>query len=138
MEADERRVRARWLLGLGAAAGLTLAASSLLSGPGRNAGELPEGAVARVNDAIIRNEEYARLLAALASDRRNPLTEEDRRRLLDRLIEEELLVQRARELGVDRLDRRVRSILVSAMIDSIVAEAGKRIEQILMPLGRRK
>jgi parvulin-like peptidyl-prolyl isomerase len=39
------------------------------------------------------------------------------------MIEEELLVQRARELGFDEHDRRVRSLLVSSMIDSIVADA---------------
>ena len=80
------QARARWLLGLGAAAGLALAASSLLSAPGAGGPPLPEGSVARVNGTLIRSEDLQRLLAALASDRRTPLTDEDRRRVLDRLI----------------------------------------------------
>ncbi len=114
--------RALWLLSLGAAAGLALAAASLLSAPGAG-GVLPDGVVARVNDTLIREEEYQRLLAALASDRRSPLDDEDRLHVLDRLIEEELLVQHALDLGLVRTDRRVRADLVSAVLASLNAVA---------------
>ena len=77
-----------------------------------------------VNGAEIPAADLERAVAALTADSRNPVGERERARVLDRLIEEELLVQRARELGVDRHDRRVRSILVADMIDSIVAEVG--------------
>jgi parvulin-like peptidyl-prolyl isomerase len=118
--AKDRR-RARWLLGLGAAVGLALAASNLLSAPAGPG--LPPGTVARVNHVIIRSDEYERLLAALASDRRTPLDAEDRQHVLDRLIEEELLVQYALELGLTRTDRRVRADLVSAVLASVNAAA---------------
>ena len=45
-----------------------------------------------------------------------------RRRVLERMIDEELLVQRALELGLAVSDRRVRGELTSGLIDSIVAE----------------
>ncbi|TFG91505.1 MAG: peptidyl-prolyl cis-trans isomerase, partial [Myxococcales bacterium] len=112
--------RARWLLLFGALAGLGAAAASLL-GPTTDQGPLPDDAVARVNETLIRNEEYARLLAALESDRRTPLGDEDRLRVLDRLIEEELLVQHALALGLARPDRRVRADLVSAVLGSLAA-----------------
>ncbi|MBW2281909.1 MAG: peptidyl-prolyl cis-trans isomerase [Deltaproteobacteria bacterium] len=114
--------RASWLLALGATLGLGVAAAHLLvaPGPGR---ELPEGAVARVEEAIIRDETYRRLVAALASDRRTPLTAADRERVLDRLIEEELLVQHAVALGLVGTDRRVRADMVSAVLASINASA---------------
>jgi len=115
------QTRARWLLGLGAAAGIALAASSLLTAPGAGGPPLPEGSVARVNGTLIRSEDLQRLLAALASDRRAPLTDEDRRRVLDRLIEEELLVQYAMSLGLVRTDRRVRGNLVSAVLGALNA-----------------
>jgi hypothetical protein len=118
---SEGPARARWLLGLGAAAGLALAASSLLSAPGEDGSTLPEGAVAGVNGTLIRSEEFQRLVAALAVDRRTPLSEADRRRVLDRLIEEELLVQHAVALGLVRSDRRVRADLVSAVLSSLNA-----------------
>jgi len=111
--------RARGLLAAGALAGLAAAAASLLGGGA--AEPLAAGAVARVNGTPIRSEEYERLLAALASDRRAPLADEDRRRVLDRLIEEELLVQHALALGLARSDRRVRADLVSAVLGSLAA-----------------
>jgi len=79
--------------------------------------------VARVNGVPIRSEDYLRAVDALASDRRAPLGEDDRRRVLDRLIEEELLVQHALSLGLARSDRRVRGDLVSAVLGSIVASS---------------
>jgi parvulin-like peptidyl-prolyl isomerase len=118
---DAGHRRAVWLLGLGAAVGLALAASSLLSAPGAGGPSLPEGSVARVNGTLIRSDDLERLLAALASDRRTPLTDEDRRRVLDRLIEEELLVQYAVSLGLVRTDRRVRGNLVSAVLAALNA-----------------
>jgi parvulin-like peptidyl-prolyl isomerase len=122
MVSDRRERRARWLLALGATAGLVLAAASLLDGPNAR-GELPPGAVARVNGTLIRSEAYERLLAALASDRRSPLTDADRQRVLDRLIEEELLVQHAVDLGLVGTDRRVRADLVTAVLASLNAAA---------------
>ncbi len=118
-EAARSEARARWLLLLGALAGLGMAAASLLGSGG--SGRLPDGAVARVNETLIRTEEYERLLAALESDRRTPLGDEDRARVLDRLIEEELLVQHALALGLARSDRRVRADLVSAVLGSLAA-----------------
>ncbi len=46
-----------------------------------------------------------------------------RRRVLERMIDEELLVQRALDLGLAVVDRRVRGDLTSGLIDSVVSEA---------------
>jgi len=116
--------RPRWLLALGAALGLLFATAGILERvPG--AATLPEGAAAVVNGVVIRDASYQRALEALAQDSRNPLSEEDRVHILNRLIEEELLVQRAAELGLDRTDPVVRNTLVSAMIETIVAGVGQ-------------
>jgi hypothetical protein len=111
--------RARRLLALGAAMGIALAVASMLAEP--DAGVLPAGAVARVGDTFIRGVEFERAVAALASDRRSPLTPADRRHVLDRLIDEELLVQYGLSLRLARNDRRIRSDFVSAVIASQVA-----------------
>src|SRR5262245_33106746 len=110
----ERRARA--LLALGAGTGLALAVASLLGG-GRTARSLPPDAVAIVDGVTIGRDDYARTLAGLASDRRAPPTDAERRRVLDRLIDEELLLQRGIELGLVRRDRTVRGPLVAATID---------------------
>jgi parvulin-like peptidyl-prolyl isomerase len=79
--------------------------------------------VARVNGEVIRTEDYERTLTGLAGDRRGGIDPPQRRRVLDRLIDEELLVQRGIELGLTRHDRKVRADLAAAMIASIVAES---------------
>jgi len=121
-EAADSSPRARWLLAVGATAGLALASATLLGTPTEGS-DVPSGAVARVNGRVIRSEEYQRLVAALATDRRTPLTDADRQHVLDRLIDEELLVQHALDLGLARTDRRVRADLVSAVLSALNAAA---------------
>jgi parvulin-like peptidyl-prolyl isomerase len=115
------RTRPLWLLGLGAAVGLVAAAWGVVRGGGPGVG-LPPGAAASVNGTLIFAEDYERMLAALASERRSPLGPEDRRHVLDRLVDEELLVQRGLELDLPSLDRRVRADLTQAVIASVLAE----------------
>jgi parvulin-like peptidyl-prolyl isomerase len=114
-------MRPTLLLIAGAAAGVVLAAAGLVgSGQGASGG-LSRDAVARVNGQSIRTEDYQRLLDALAQDRRDGIDDAQRRLVLDRLIDEELLVQRALELGLVRTDSKIRKDLTSALIDSVVA-----------------
>ena len=86
-------------------------------------GRLPESAVASVNGSPIPRDGYERLVAGLDADTREPVTPELRRRVLDRMIDEELLVQRGLELGLAESDRRVRADITTAMIRSVVVEA---------------
>lgn len=119
---SSRRARA-WLV-IGSLAGLGLAALGMLDATWSRG--LPSDAIARVNDVFLRRDDYARALAGVAADRRAPLSEADRRYVLDRLIDEELLVQHALELDLARLDRRVRTDLVAAMIQYLTAGAEDR------------
>jgi hypothetical protein len=70
-----------------------------------------------VNDTPIRRDDYLRALGAVAADRRTPLDDADKRRILDRLIDEELLLQRGLVLGLPERARSVRAPLVAATID---------------------
>ncbi|MGH7895757.1 MAG: peptidyl-prolyl cis-trans isomerase [Candidatus Binatia bacterium] len=108
--------RARVLLALGAAAGLAMAALGLVT-RGRTPDALPQSAVASVNGVAVAREDYLRALGALATDRRGPIDDADKRHVLDRLIDEELLLQRGVELGLVRRDRAVRSQLVGATME---------------------
>ncbi|HEU4429435.1 MAG TPA: peptidyl-prolyl cis-trans isomerase [Myxococcota bacterium] len=109
------------LLALGAAAGIAAAGYGILRSS--DASQLPEGAVASVNGAAISSDTYTRLVAGFESDTREAASPEMRARILDRLIEEELLVQRGLELGLAESDRRVRADIVQAMIRAAIAEA---------------
>ena len=111
------------LLIAGAVLGAVLAAAGLSAPTGEG---LPPDVVAMVNDAPIRTEDFARMVDAVAADRREPLTGEDRQRVLDRLIDEELLVQRGLTLDLPRVDRRVRADLTQTVIDGIASQAGDR------------
>ncbi len=108
-------MRPNALLLFGLLAGIGAAAYSLISG---EAASLPEGAVARVNHRLIGHEAWQRAVAAVESERRTPLTPEDKRHILDRLIDEELLVQHGLALGLMEQDRRLRGQLVSEVMAS--------------------
>jgi parvulin-like peptidyl-prolyl isomerase len=114
--------RAGRLLGLGAALGLLLACVGILREPPDVGAGLPEGAVASVNGVLVRRDAFERAVQALASDRRAPIGEAEKRHVLDRLVDEELLVQRGLELGLAQHDRRVRGDLVSAVIQAVVSQ----------------
>ena len=115
--------RANLLLALGAGIGLITAAVGLLV-PDPSKNEMPEEEiVAIVNGDVILRDDYLRLLAGFERDARNPVDDEIRRHVLDRMIEEELLVQRALDLGLVQVDRRVRADLTSSLIESVVATA---------------
>lgn len=110
------------LLALGVGLGVVLAALGLVQSGRSNARTLPDSAVARVNGELIRAEDYQRVLSGLAQDKRDALDDAERTRVLDRLIDEELLVQRGLELGLARHDSKVRKDLTQAVVDSVVAE----------------
>lgn len=110
----------RWLLVGGLAAGALLAAIGLRAAP-RPA--LPPEGVARVADRVILREAWQRAVAAVAADRRTPLTPADERHVLERLIDEELLVQHGVALGLVENDARLRSTLVSEVMQAATQAA---------------
>ncbi len=84
--------------------------------------DLPtDNVAARVNGSVISQDEYQRAVEAVAGDKRNPITDEIRADILERLIEEELLVQRGLDIGLLESDRDVRKSIVNAMLAYVVA-----------------
>jgi parvulin-like peptidyl-prolyl isomerase len=79
-----------------------------------------------VNGIEVARADYERALGALAADKRSALTTADARRALDRLVDEELLVNRGLELGLGTSDLAVRKALVDAMVQFAAAEAAGR------------
>ncbi len=120
MEATNRSRSATWFLTAGAGTGIAMAACGLLASRNDAAHRIPKNAVARVNGQAIAVADYRRVLAGLANDRRDGLEEADRRRVVDRLIDEELLIQRGLDLGLAHSDRRVRSDLTAAVVAAAI------------------
>ena len=115
--------RACTLLAIGAVLGIVLGATSALEPQGSRADGPRADAVALVNGRVIRTEEYLRTCSLLARDKRTEMTDADRARVLDRLIDEELLLQHGIEMGILDSDRVVRGAITTAMMTSIVAES---------------
>ena len=112
------------LLAVGAALGLAAALWGALGQPGF--GEARRDAIATVDGVEVSRADFERALGALAADKRTPLTNADARRALDRLIDEELLVQRGLDLGLGTSDLAVRKAVVDAMVQFAAAETAGR------------
>ena len=78
--------------------------------------------VARIGDIEISREKYLLQLEGLNLDKRVPLKEEDRAFVLERMIEEELLIQRAKDLGMFSTNTMIRGAIVQQMINMIISE----------------
>lgn len=89
----------------------------------RTSAELSIGEAARVNGHTIDSDTYQRTLAAFTSDLKRPITEADKQVVLNRMIDEEVLVQRAIALGLPAQDPTVRKQLVQAMIAQSLTQA---------------
>lgn len=127
MSAPPSPTVSRWLLIAGLVAGIAMAASGVLE---TDADALPAQAVARVNDRLILRDVWLRAVTAVSSERRTPLTEADKRHILERLIDEELLAQHGLALGLVEQDRRLRGELVQQVMQTALAgEAGREYDE---------
>lgn len=85
---------------------------------------LANGPAAVVNGVPIPREALTRAVLALESDSRNPVTSEREAAVLERLIEEELLVQHAVDLGLAATDFSARRALVQSVLELAVTQRG--------------
>ena len=107
------------LLVLGVFVGISLAIFSSIQDTNF---EVDKNWVARVGDIEISREKYLLQLEGLNLDKRVPLKEEDRVFVLERMIEEELLIQRAKDLGMFSTNTMIRGAIVQQMINMIISE----------------
>jgi len=101
-------------LALGLLLGLLAVLASVLT-PTLNDGS-DVRVVALVNGTPISREKYLVYLQALSTDKKDAIRSEDSEYILQRIIEEELLVQRGVEVGLLGSDKRTRAALVDAVI----------------------
>ena len=102
--------------------GMLIAGTDLVTDWSSSSGKLPPGAIARVGSQLITQAGFERVARDLATDKRTP-GDEDRNFALQRIIEEELLVQRGIELGFPETAPEIRKALAAAVITQVIAEA---------------
>lgn len=113
----------RWLVA-GAIAGAAIAAATLLRGgapdPVAPVAATSSEVVALVNGQPVTRDALARFTGAIARERGGlTLDPAEQRRILDRLVDEELLLQHGVALGLVRSEPSARRAIVSAVIDTL-------------------
>ena len=106
------------LLIFGLIIGVFLAANSIV----QESNLIEDDWVANVGGVQISKEKYYSQLEGLAKDKKNPITERDKNYVLERMIEEELLIIRAKELGLFKNNQIVRGSIIQQMIKLIISE----------------
>ena len=78
--------------------------------------------IAKIDDHAISKGKYESYLDSVAQSRKSGLIASDADNILERMIDEELLIQRAVDLGMLENDSELRSIIIQKMISSIIAD----------------
>jgi len=124
MQSNTREPDIRWLI-LGAVVGLIIAGTGILKKSSIDS-YLPPNSIARVNDHFISNEAYLSAVNRYQGDSRNIMNDEKKMWVLQRLIEEELLVQRGLSIGLAQSTNEIRGSIVTVLIESITADANAK------------
>lgn len=86
-----------------------------------------QGAIAHINSAVIREDEYERAIALFRGEKRGPITDADLNLVLEKLIEEELLVQAALRGDSPRKDLKIRQRVLQTLLTSIQTQSAAGI-----------
>jgi hypothetical protein len=119
---EPRLVRSILLSGLAALVGLGLAGFALFTAKGTSTLIVPPEDVALVNQQPVSRSDYLQLMQNTLGLKPADATPEQRKKILDDMIREELFVQRGKELDVASTDPDVRVAMVSAVEQSIAAD----------------
>jgi hypothetical protein len=111
------------LMGSGALLGLLMAGYSLFTARGTSTLIVPPEDVALVNQQPISRSDFLLQLQTLYAVDLQHATAEQRRKVLDDMIREELFVQRGKELDVASVDPEVRTAIVASVELEIAADA---------------
>ncbi|MGI9289452.1 MAG: SurA N-terminal domain-containing protein [Pseudomonadales bacterium] len=107
-------------LTLGALVGVLFAVFALLDEAANH--DLDHGVVASVNGTRLELSDYQRAVQLFVSEKRSAVTASDRSLILQRMIEEQLLVQYGVEQGLVRNRQAVRSEVLQSVMEGITVE----------------
>lgn len=114
--------RAMLLCALGALTGLGIAGYGLFNASGTATKHVAPENVATVNQRPILRSDFVNQLESETGKHFNETTRAEQLQVLDEMVREELMVQRALELDFAETDQGSRNALVSAITDQTVAE----------------
>lgn len=117
LDKSNSRHPVKWLA-LGAITGALLAATGLVED---TLAPLDEDIVASVNGENIYLSQYQSYADLLQQDRPGALSDKDRQHILNRLIDEKLLIRHGQQSGLVQTDPAVRKAIVDAVIENIVS-----------------
>lgn len=107
------------LLFLGAVAGIVLAAVGSVS---NESAKFPQGAIALINGTAISESQFLTKVAQLEKARNTELTDTQKQEILQSLINDQLVVERAAELGLAEQDAVLRAAIIDALKEFIISE----------------
>lgn len=122
MNSEHQNLRQLLFALLAMAIGMLLAWSQLAL---REPNDLPQGMVAKVGDAMISEADFNRAIAATESARRTALSPPQRAAVLNKLIDEQLLLQYGENLGLVYSDPLVRKPLVQSVLGLVRANVSR-------------
>jgi hypothetical protein len=114
--------RALWLYAIGAVTGLMIAGYGLFTASGTSTRTVPPENIATVNQRPILRSDFITQLAMETGETLSEASRVDQLKVLEEMVREELLVQRALELDFGETDQNSRNALVSAISDQAIAE----------------
>ncbi|MEH6569232.1 MAG: peptidyl-prolyl cis-trans isomerase [Halioglobus sp.] len=117
MEDTHSKGRSSWLV-LGAAIGALLAASGLIED---QLSPIEDTVIATIDGESIYTAEFINYVEALENDRGKPLKKADKTHILNRLIDEKLLIRHGEISGLTRTESAVRKAIVDAVIENIIS-----------------
>lgn len=107
---------------VGAVIGLVMAGFALFTAKGTSTLVVPPEDVALVNQQPISRSDFYMQIKALYNADSGHVTRDQRQKVLDQMIREELFVQRGKELDVASVDPEVRAAMVNAVEQGIAAD----------------
>jgi len=107
--------RALALLAVGALSGLLLAGYGLFTAQGTRSRSVPPEAIALVNQRPILRSDFTTQVQTQYTERYADSTPAQRQRVLEDMIDEELMVQRGLDIGLPSYDPEVRQALVAGV-----------------------
>ncbi len=119
-----KSVLSSWTLaGAGAFMALILALTQALGVDFTRDEAFSDDILVQVNGISISRADYQLALEGLRKGRRTELSRDDKSRALQILIDEELLLQRAEQIGLLQSDRTVRKAIINAVLNVTMAKA---------------
>jgi PPIC-type PPIASE domain len=117
LDKSNSKHRSKWLA-LGAAIGALLAATGLVED---KLSPLDKDIVASIDGQNIYRSQFQGYADLLQQDRPAPLSDKDQQHILNRLIDEKLLIRHGQQSGLIQSDPAVRKAIVDAVIENIVS-----------------